>query len=119
MIDTKFSFTFKGSNIGNIAGSYLTGIINRDLGWEYNFYVNGIFALLVALIWCFVASNTPQENPLVSENELNYISQNIVQNDVGSEPNKIPPFWDMIKSRKVWALVRIKQKLSKMTTLHN
>ena len=46
--------SFTGSNMGNIAGSYLTGVINSNLGWQYNFYINGSLAILVAIAWHFV-----------------------------------------------------------------
>ena len=92
--------------MGNIAGSYLTGVINSYLGWQYSFYINGCLAILVAIVWHFVAYNTPEENPKVSQDELEHISANIIQNEDDSKVSKIPPIWAIIKSIKVWALVR-------------
>ena len=95
-----------GANVGNIGGSYLTGLINTNFGWKYNFYVNGVLALFVAFLWCFMAYDTPEQNPRMSENELMYISNNIIHNDDNSVVSKFPPCWAMVKSIKVWALVR-------------
>ena len=81
-------------------------MINSHLGWKYNFYINGALALLVAFLWCFVAYDCPHDNPRVSQDELIYISNNIIHNESNSVVSKLPPCWAMMKSIKVWALVR-------------
>ena len=84
----------------------MTGIINSYLGWEYNFYINGAVAVVFAIVCFLVVHDTPEENPRVSKEELEYIFENIIQNEEGSVVQKFPPYWSMIKSVKVWALVR-------------
>lgn len=61
----------------------------------------------MAFVCGFVIYDTPQENPRVSKDELIYISTNIIQDEDGSIVSKFPPFWAMMKSIKVWAMVRL------------
>ena len=98
----------------------MTGIINSYLGWEYNFYINGAVAVVFAIVCFLVVHDTPEENPRVTNEELKYIFENIIQNEEGSVVQKFPPYWSMIKSVKVWALVRSKLcKLEAIRSFHN
>ena len=90
----------------------MTGAINDHLGWEYNFYINGGIAIMMAFVWIVLVHNNPQENSRVSNEELIFISENIIQNEEGCEVRKVPPYWAMVKSIKVWALVRFKIMLN-------
>lgn len=79
------------------------------LGWESNFYLNGIVTLSFGAIWCFLVFDTPEENSQVATEELIYISSNIIQNednDAFKSVKKFPPYFAILKSIKVWALVR-------------
>ena len=84
----------------------MTGAINDHLGWEYSFYINGCVVILMTIVWSSLVHDTPQENSRISHEELIYISENIIQNEEGCEVSRIPPYSAMVKSIKVWALVR-------------
>ena len=95
-----------GANIGSILGSWLSGIINDHIGWQGNFYMNGILALSFGVMWCFLVFDDPGENSKMDTRELIYISSNIIRNEDKVAVKKFPPYIDIFKSVKVWALMR-------------
>ena len=99
-------YFISGYNIGFIVGPILAGVINEYLGWKWNFYINGCVALAITILWIFLIKDTPQENIWISPEELQFISNNIIVEEVDSTVPKFPPFKKVFLSMKVWALVR-------------
>ena len=101
-----FSLLFLGYNIGFIVGPPLAGIISTYLGWQYCFYINGCLTLTVTLFWAILVTDTPEESSRVTADELLYISNNIISTKSDETVAKVPPYLEMAKSIKVWALVK-------------
>ena len=102
-----------GHNFGSIIGPALGGAINTYLGWKWNFYINGCLALTITVFWIVLIFDTPHESTRISAEELEYICSNIIVEKTNDEMvPKIPPYMDMIKSIKVWAVVmKIRKEL--------
>ena len=98
-----------GCNMGAIAGSCLSGFCNSYFGWQSNFYIVSVIALSFGLLWCLTVCDNPQDDKKVSKDELMFITQNIIEyENVGDDVmTKFPPYLDIVKSKKVWALVSI------------
>ena len=93
--------------MGAIAGSCLSGLCNSYFGWQSNFYIVSVIALSFGLLWCLTVCDNPQDDRKVTKYELMFITQNIIEyENVGDDvKTKIPPYLDIVKSKKVWALV--------------
>ena len=96
---------FPGYYVGCIAGPSLAGVINTKMGWKYCFYINGLLALAITMLWLFCVTDTPQECKAISSDELQFISGNIESTNGDEMVPKIPPYYAMAKSMKVWAVV--------------
>jgi len=94
-------FTLSGISVGNIIAFPLATWIMTTLGWQYVFYVFGVFGLLWLVFWLPLAANRPEEHPAISAEELAYIKENT---PVLPPLEKTP--WRMILSKApVWALI--------------
>ena len=85
----------------------MAGVISTYMGWRYNFYIVGCFALLLTLLWMISVYDTPEECPRISEKEVLYIHNNTIKEKDEEMVPKIPPYFAMAKSVKVWAGVCI------------
>jgi ACS family glucarate transporter-like MFS transporter len=98
------SFTLLGIGIGGALTPPLIAWIMQHWGWRSSFYISGLFGLLVALIWEWYVSNTPEEHPQVNAEELA-----IIQAGRGTRPKnngeaKKTPWKEIISNRSVWGL---------------
>ena len=69
-----------GSQIGNVVTFPLAGLLcayGFDGGWPSVFYVLGAFGVLWFVAWMFIASDTPEQHPRISERERNYIQKSL------------------------------------------
>uniref|UniRef100_A0A6G1S5W4 Sialin n=1 Tax=Aceria tosichella TaxID=561515 RepID=A0A6G1S5W4_9ACAR len=79
---------FIGSNMGSISTYIMSSyLISSSYGWPSVFYVSGLVCLLVTMLWCVFGSNGPQDNWLITDEERDYIMDNMN----GSGPNGTPP----------------------------
>lgn len=53
----------------------VSAAIALSLGWRYVFFIFAIPGLVVAALWYFFARSKPEESPMVSQAELDYIRQ--------------------------------------------
>ena len=74
---------FPGYYVGCIAGPSLAGVINTKIGWKYCFYINGLLAMVITILWLFCVTDTPQECKALSSDELQFISGNIESTNGG------------------------------------
>ncbi len=51
----------------------LTGWICDTYGWRWAFYVYGVFGILWALAWWYLAASGPEEHISIAESEALYI----------------------------------------------
>ena len=86
-------------------GPILAGVINTHLGWEWNFYINGLVSFAITILWVILIKDTPQESDWISANELHFILKNTIVEEPDETVPKIPPYGKIVQSIKVWALV--------------
>ncbi|XP_026317593.1 putative inorganic phosphate cotransporter [Hyposmocoma kahamanoa] len=99
------ALVFGGAQIGNIFGSFMSGILLADdRDWANVFYFFGGFGLLWFALWSLLCYSTPNTHPYISKKELNYLNANVTSADNQGIKDPVP--WRAIlTSAPVWALV--------------
>ncbi|XP_075973727.1 putative inorganic phosphate cotransporter [Anticarsia gemmatalis] len=96
---------FGGAQIGNIFGSFMSGILLADgRDWAYVFYFFGGFGILWFVLWSLFCYSLPNSHPYISDKELTYLNNNVTTAEVQSAKDPVP--WKAIlRSAPVWGLV--------------
>ena len=71
----------------------LCGAIINSFGWKTAYYVTSALMLIFYLLWVYLAYDTPEMHPTITQEEKNYIKEQI-----GSTVNK----------KKVTSIIKIK-----------
>ncbi|KAJ0177134.1 hypothetical protein K1T71_007143 [Dendrolimus kikuchii] len=100
------AIVFGGAQIGNIAGSYFSGLIMHEGSWENVFYMFGGLGFLWFVFWTFLCYSTPNTHPFISDEEKKFLNQN-VESLVSSGTKKLDPTpWKaLLRSVPLWALI--------------
>ncbi|CAG9094103.1 hypothetical protein JYU34_012843 [Plutella xylostella] len=98
------SLVFGGAQIGNIAGTYLSGLVINETGeWQSVFYLFGGLGILWFILWALLCYNDPESHPYISDKEKKYLEEALGSHK-SSQPSAIP--WKAIfMSIPLWALV--------------
>ncbi|XP_026752401.2 putative inorganic phosphate cotransporter [Galleria mellonella] len=99
------ALVFGGAQIGNIFGSFMSGILLADgRDWAYVFYFFGGFGILWFILWSLLCYSTPNTHPYISKKELTYLNNNVTTAENQSAKDPVP--WkSILRSAPVWALV--------------
>ncbi|KAI5652006.1 major facilitator superfamily domain-containing protein [Phthorimaea operculella] len=99
------ALVFGGAQIGNIFGSFMSGILladGRDV--KYVFFFFGGFGILWFVLWSLLCYSTPNTHPYISKKELAYLNKNVTTAETQTTKDPVP--WKAIlRSAPVWALV--------------
>ena len=94
---TLMSAAFAGVPIANIINYPVSALLcftDIDGGWPMVFYVPGSLAIIWCIIFFFLAANSPEEHPRISEKEKLYLRHNSCRNlmatKINSEKKKLP-----------------------------
>lgn len=69
---------FIGSNMGSISTYIMSSyLITSSHGWPSVFYLSGFVCSVVTVLWCVCGSNGPEDNSLITKEELAYIQSNV------------------------------------------
>ncbi|XP_012545589.1 putative inorganic phosphate cotransporter [Bombyx mori] len=100
------AIVFGGAQIGNIAGSYLSGLIMHEGSWENVFYMFGGLGFLWFLFWTVLCYSTPNTHPYISDEEKKFLNQN-VDALIHSKKQALDPIpWKgLLRSVPLWALI--------------
>ncbi|KAM7408379.1 hypothetical protein PAMA_002209 [Pampus argenteus] len=97
------TISYIGAQMGTVISLPLSGEICFYLDWTYVFYVFGAVGLVWFFLWAFLAFNSPNTHPRISERERLYIN-NSLKNELSTSATYIP--WRaIITSRPLWAIV--------------
>lgn len=94
-------FTLSGVSVGNILAFPLATFIMTSFGWQYVFYVFGLFGFVWLLFWIKFAANRPEEHGSISTEELAYIRAHTPE----SPPVEKMPWRSILTQAPVWALI--------------
>lgn len=71
----------------------LAGILAGNFGWESVFYVMGSAASIWIFLWVWLIQDTPTKQPLISQEERNYINSSLGSGKSDQEEIKPPVPW--------------------------
>lgn len=75
----------------------LAGQLGGNFGWESIFYVMGVASAIWILFWIWLIQDSPSKQPLISQEERNYINTSLGSNDkTGHDEPKAPVPWRRI-----------------------
>lgn len=85
----------------------MAGIIGHSLGWAAIFYVMGGVCAIWILFWLWLVQDSPSKQPLISQEERDYINTSLGSNDkTGHDEPKAPVPWRRIfTSLPFWAIL--------------
>ncbi|CAK1547114.1 unnamed protein product [Leptosia nina] len=100
------AIVFGGAQIGNIGGSYFSGLIMHEGSWENVFYLFGGFGLAWFIIWCFICYSTPNTHPFISDSEKKFLNENVAALIHSKEQDLDPVPWKaLLRSLPLWSLI--------------
>ncbi|XP_023326905.1 putative inorganic phosphate cotransporter [Eurytemora carolleeae] len=96
------SYAYAGSSFGTVVSLPISGLLCDYVGWESVFYVFGVLGVVWFVGWIFLAYDSPEVHPRISEQEKIYIMSSLVESEM-SKPKSIP--WKgIVCSGPVWGI---------------
>ncbi|CAG9864853.1 unnamed protein product [Phyllotreta striolata] len=95
------TIAFSGSYIGTVVSMPLCSVLASTLGWESIFYFFGAVGILWCLLWAWIVSDSPEDDPKISKEELDYILNSL---EVKSNKATKIPWRSIVTSMPVWAI---------------
>ncbi|WP_273211790.1 MFS transporter [Runella zeae] len=87
-----------GSNIGAIAAPLLVPVIALNFGWQWAFIITGLLGFIWLFFWIKMV-HKPENHPSVNAAEAK-----LIKTDTDFDDEKSASLWDIIRTRKVWAI---------------
>ncbi|XP_072931562.1 putative inorganic phosphate cotransporter [Epargyreus clarus] len=100
------AIVFGGAQIGNIAGTYFSGLIMHEGSWENVFYMFGGGGLVWFIFWCLLCYSTPNTHPYISDEEKKFLNANVdsLMSTKKQEMDPVP--WKaLLRSVPLWSLI--------------
>ncbi|XP_055372642.1 sialin [Condylostylus longicornis] len=99
----KFVAALMGGTFGTVITLPLSAVIVESMGWNWAFYISGIFSFAICIIWFLVVADTPAKHKHISIDEQKYIEISLGENL--SKKRKWPPFLKLLTSLPFIALL--------------
>ncbi|XP_076222681.1 sialin-like [Nomia melanderi] len=100
---SRFVSSYLGSSVGAAITYPLCAAVSNSLGWGAAFYVTSLLGVIWYGFWLYLVHDSPQQHPRISEDEKNFILENL-GTSVNEEETKIP--WRAILlSGPVWVTI--------------
>lgn len=100
---SKFVSAYLGSSVGAAITYPLCAAVSNSFGWGASFHVTSLLGVIWYCFWHFFVYDSPQQHPRISDDEKNYIFDNIT----GSEDEKETqiPWRSIILSGPMWITI--------------
>jgi len=66
-VDLTFLLKQSGAQAGTVIALPLSGVLARELGWEWVFYASGILGLIWFVFWALLIHDGPDVHPYINE----------------------------------------------------
>ncbi|XP_014102201.1 sialin [Bactrocera oleae] len=99
----KFVASLMGGTFGTMITFPICGIIIESMGWDWAFYMVGLFVLIMTLIWFYVVADSPAQHRSISVQEREYIEKSLGETITKSK--SWPPYKSLIFSLPFWSLL--------------
>ncbi|XP_030023987.2 putative inorganic phosphate cotransporter [Manduca sexta] len=103
---TLTGIVYGGSQVGTIIAMPVSGILAETaMGWKLIFYSIAGLMFLTAAIWFWFSASSPEEHPMISEEEKYYIEMGLNMTTGQTKVNRPTPWREMFKTGPLWAIV--------------
>ncbi|XP_014367589.2 putative inorganic phosphate cotransporter [Papilio machaon] len=100
------AIVFGGAQIGNIAGSYFSGLIMHNGIWDNVFYMFGGLGLIWFILWSIFCYSTPNTHPYISDKEKKFLNENVTSLIHSQKADLDPVPWKaLVRSVPLWSLI--------------
>ncbi|KAK7110181.1 hypothetical protein V1264_014101 [Littorina saxatilis] len=100
------SFSYSGSQLGNVMTFPIAGLLCEYLGWPSIFYFLGCLGLLWFVAWWFLVFDSPAEHPRITRQERGYIHTSLQGKMTTSrQAHSHVPVCTIMTSRPVWGII--------------
>lgn len=98
--------SYAGTSLGTVMSMLLAGLLAGTFGWESVFYVMGFLSAIWIFLWAWLIQDTPSKQPLISQEERNYINSSLGSSDKPDAEVKSPVPWRRVfTSLPFWAIL--------------
>jgi MFS transporter, ACS family, solute carrier family 17 (sodium-dependent inorganic phosphate cotransporter), other len=85
------SIIYAGTALGTVISMLMAGVLAEAFGWASIFYVMGGLSCIWIVLWVFLIQDTPEKQPLINQDERDYIVSSLSSGGGGhGTPKKIP-----------------------------
>jgi ACS family glucarate transporter-like MFS transporter len=98
------SFNLLGIGLGGVLTPMLITLVMQQWGWRTAFYGCGLLGIAAVLAWYFLATDRPDQNQRVNQEELELIARGRPQRKQVSSESGVP-WWRIFTNRSIIALV--------------
>ncbi|KAK9870666.1 hypothetical protein WA026_008228 [Henosepilachna vigintioctopunctata] len=95
------TIAFTGSYTGTVISMPVCALLAEWFGWPSIFYVFGLGGLFWFVLWVVLISESPNEDPLITDAELKYITESLGNTDKSIKH----PWKSILTSLPVWSVV--------------
>ncbi|KAJ6648408.1 Sialin [Pseudolycoriella hygida] len=101
------SIVYAGTSLGTVASMLMAGILAGNWGWESVFYVMGGLSLIWTILWIWLVQDTPNKQPLISEEERSFIRTSLgtVDSHNKFKPKRSVPWYEVFTSVPFYAIL--------------
>ncbi|XP_073813936.1 sialin [Musca autumnalis] len=99
----KFVAALMGGTFGTVITWPISGVIIENMGWDWAFYMVGIFVIIVVAVWFIIIDDSPAEHSTISIKEREYIEKSL--GDTISNKKRFPPYKSLAVSLPFWSLL--------------
>lgn len=86
--------SYAGTSLGTVLSMLLAGILAGNYGWESVFYAMGLASAIWIFLWMWLVADSPNKQPLISQEERSYINASLGSSDKSAENEvKSPVPW--------------------------
>ncbi|XP_029166244.1 putative inorganic phosphate cotransporter [Nylanderia fulva] len=101
---SRFVSAYLGSSVGAAITYPLCAAVSSFFGWSAAFYVTSLLGVMWYCSWHYFVYDSPQQHPRISDDEKNYIMENIAKS-VDDEEKRQIPWKSIILSKPIWITI--------------
>jgi ACS family glucarate transporter-like MFS transporter len=94
-----------GIGLGGVLTPPIIALVMQRWGWRSSFYLSGVLGILIALLWNWWVTNSPEENTRVKAQELALIQQARRRNNDRPAKLQNTPWAQMLSKASVWGIL--------------
>lgn len=106
------ALVYAGTSLGTVISMLMAGVLTANIGWESVFYVMGGLSCIWCVLWVILIQDTPQQQPLISNEERNMIVTSLGGNTNGHGHKKMPVPWRAVLSSPAFLAILVSHACS-------